>query len=585
MPTKCHQSNTVALPISLENNSTLSGTAAIMEQFGKEFNLPTASNVEGIPFDSISKTFCLQQARELCEFMMVNIHKEGKKRFESLLSETDGQTDCDIECNLEDNKNNSDTNEDDDEVNSDSEDDSACQSSYHSGNASHLIPETTLTMVENVFEKEDQQFLSTYDSLKCSIQNAIQSDTMETLIKELSENKNIREVRDHLGRSLLHRAAQEGDTDIVECLFSIGFNPNIKEKCGVTPLIIAVISKNKEICDILVKNKASVRGPLFSDVPSPMDIARKMELTEIYELFNTSQSDDEDVDISKYDTSYNIVANATKETSTEVTILNRSTPGFITGVVGDVETCKTNRGVMSRSSGYEWIGIIPGDMHTKGYLAEACFKEQGQGGFHYLVNKVLKRPKLIVSAFKKKKFEQGNLDRIKEAVRDGSRAYGLAAVMEFEKSDFYPSEQQLSLCLRSNGNHNEVLLKQFKLWLAHFESIDPSFKYRIRLFMLYGPLFELFELSTCNCWGEARELCYILQLPLYAHLNFRNYYTECFVHTVNLLSKWPLAFRKLLSNNCSINLSGKSGNGIELDAFVEAELVQPLKTYVSGNVY
>ena len=94
-------------------------------------------------------------------------------------------------------------------MNSDSEDDSACQSSSHLGNASHLIPETTLKMVENVFEKEDQQFLSTYDSLKCSIQNAIQSDTMETLIKELSENRNIREVRDHLGHSLLHRAAQK----------------------------------------------------------------------------------------------------------------------------------------------------------------------------------------------------------------------------------------------------------------------------------------------------------------------------------------------------------------------------------------
>ena len=136
-------------------------------------------------------------------------------------------------------------------------------------------------------------------------------------------------------------------------------------------------------------------------LPALWILRESLELTEIYELFNTSQSDDEDVDISKYDTSYNIVANATKETSTEVTILNRSTPGFITGVVGDVGTCKTNRGVMSRSSGYEWIGIIPGDMHTKGYLAEACFKEQGQGGFHYLVNKVLKRPKLIVSALKK----------------------------------------------------------------------------------------------------------------------------------------------------------------------------------------
>ena len=72
-----------------------------------------------------------------------------------------------------------------------------------------------------------------------------------------------------------------------------------------------------------------------------------------------------------------------------------------------------------------------------------------------MVGKVLKRPKLIAAAFKKK-FEQENLERIKEAVRDGSRAYGLAAVMEFEKSNFYPTDQQLSLCLRSNGNHNEV---------------------------------------------------------------------------------------------------------------------------------
>ena len=86
-----------------------------------------------------------------------------------------------------------------------------------------LIPETTLTMGENV----------------------LQSDTLETLIKELSENNNIRDVRDHLGRSLLHRAAQGGDIDIVECLFSVGFNPNIKEKCGATPLIIGVISKIK----------------------------------------------------------------------------------------------------------------------------------------------------------------------------------------------------------------------------------------------------------------------------------------------------------------------------------------------------
>ena len=81
----------------------------------------------------------------------------------------------------------------------------------------------------------------------------------------------------------------------------------------------------------------------------------------------------------------------------------RSFPGFLTGVVGDIGTCKTNRGVMSRSASHQWVGIIPGDMHTKGYLAEACFKEQGCGGFHHLVQKVMKRPKLTKEADLRKK--------------------------------------------------------------------------------------------------------------------------------------------------------------------------------------
>jgi hypothetical protein len=70
---------------------------------------------------------------------------------------------------------------------------------------------------------------------------------------------------------------------------------------------------------------------------------------------------------------------------------------------------------------------------------------------------------------------------------------------------------------------------------------------------------------------------------MYAQLNFRNYYTETFVHVINILGKWPLAFRRLVENNCSVNMSGKRGGGIELDAFVESEIVQPLKSYVSGE--
>ena len=78
-------------------------------------------------------------------------------------------------------------------------------------------------------------------------------------------------------------------------------------------------------------------------------------------------------------------------------------------------------------------------------------------------------------------------------------------------------------------------------------------------------------------------MCYILLLPMFAQLQFKNYYTETFIHVVNILGKWPIAFRQLLGSNCSVNMSGKRGCGIELDAFVEAEIVQPLKSYVSGD--
>ena len=70
---------------------------------------------------------------------------------------------------------------------------------------------------------------------------------------------------------------------------------------------------------------------------------------------STLLSDTEDADISNYDFSFNITSthstDLSKEPNEEIKLLNRATPGFRTGVVGDVGTCKTNRGVMTRSSG------------------------------------------------------------------------------------------------------------------------------------------------------------------------------------------------------------------------------------------
>ena len=447
-------------------------------------------------------------------------------------------------------------------------------------------PETTIESVQKLFREQDKLFNSVFDSLKNKLWKAIQTDTVERLIKDMIENSRLRLVKDHLGRSILHAAVEQQNVKLVQCLLHSGVNPNLKEACGITPLLIAVIMKNKELCQLLVRSQASVRGPLFTNVPSPLAVALQMEEAEIYEILSPVASDEEDDVIAGYDPGFVKMENIPNDDDGKVEMegnYNRGSQGFITGIVGNVGTCKTNRGVMSRSDVHNWIGIIPGDLHTKGYFAEACFKEQGPGGFHYLVNKVLKRAKLTTEAFKKKKFSEGNLDRIREAVRDGARSYGLAAVMEFQNSDLFPSVDDQRKCLELTGSHTKVFLERFKQWLELSSSLSASFRYRSRLFLLYGPLLELFDISTKHCWGKAREACYILQLPMYAHLGFKNYYSECFIHVMNFLAKWPAAFRELLSNNCSINLSGWKGGGIELDAFVEAEIVQPLKIYMSGK--
>ena len=60
-----------------------------------------------------------------------------------------------------------------------------------------------------------------------------------------------------------------------------------------------------------------MRGPLFTNVPSPIEMAKRLEPTEICEMFSTCQSDDEDGDISKYDPSYKVEEGHSSEKSDE----------------------------------------------------------------------------------------------------------------------------------------------------------------------------------------------------------------------------------------------------------------------------
>jgi hypothetical protein len=83
------KTDTIILPLSLEDNSTLVGTGAILDKFGADFNIPVASENENIPFDKQTKSFCIKQARAHCEFIsMLNFHK--------------GDTQCDVSVDEDD---------------------------------------------------------------------------------------------------------------------------------------------------------------------------------------------------------------------------------------------------------------------------------------------------------------------------------------------------------------------------------------------------------------------------------------------------------------------------------------------------
>ena len=217
-----------------------------------------------------------------------------------------------------------------------------------------------------------------------------------------------------------------------------------------------------------------------------------------------------------------------------------------------------------------------------GYLLEVCKKTLGPGGFMCVLHHVLKRHKVGDDAFGDKKFQKQNLGRIDEAVRDICMGYGLAAVQLYKKSKFYPTDDELADHIQQFSNHNHLLLETFKSWLTD-ACEGQKFAYQSQAICLFGPLHQLYKASISEGDGVARKAVWMLMLPLFAQLQKRNYWTEAFVHVVNLVAAWPQATRELLQHNCSINVKGRKGHSLALDEWVESFVVLPLKKYASGK--
>ena len=68
LSSQANRTNIVNPPLSLENNSTLTVTAVIFEEFGREFSIPCPQAC-GIPFNASEKKFDIMSARTQFDFM------------------------------------------------------------------------------------------------------------------------------------------------------------------------------------------------------------------------------------------------------------------------------------------------------------------------------------------------------------------------------------------------------------------------------------------------------------------------------------------------------------------------------------
>ena len=136
----------------------------------------------------------------------------------------------------------------------------------------------------------------------------------------------------------------------------------------------------------------------------------------------------------------------------------------------------------------------------------------------------MKRPKVTEEAFTSRKFQDQNLSRIQEAVRDASLALGLAAVCEFKNSEHFPSEEELKESDNVHGDHNQLMLTTFKSWIQSCSQKDQSFAFSIQMVTLFG-LQSTVEVMR-NGLGTMREAIWKILLPVFAQLQFKNYWTE-----------------------------------------------------------
>ena len=204
---------------------------------------------------------------------------------------------------------------------------------------------------------------------------------------------------------------------------------NALEGNGATPLLIAVLTKQCNMVQLLLKYGARPVGTFPGTIPSPLQAAQAMESEEIVrvishvasetasfnkhlkkellgvlETSNTICSEIETCQDEKVPTSEKIV----QVTSGRNTVIS----------IGDVKTTVTTRGLKNRCPDeFGKFSETPGDFHCIAYCMESIAALYGPGGFYYIASHVLKRLKVTPESFQHA-FKEENYERNFEFLKD-----------------------------------------------------------------------------------------------------------------------------------------------------------------------
>ena len=106
---------------------------------------------------------------------------------------------------------------------------------------------------------------------------AVKFNNYEFVKSLLKKNVNYLFTIDYFGQTAYHWAAKFSDYKMMEILLSFGKHHNQKDFKGRTPIYLAAINNNKDMCDYLLKNGAN---PFLKDKESksPADVASNWDL-------------------------------------------------------------------------------------------------------------------------------------------------------------------------------------------------------------------------------------------------------------------------------------------------------------------